>query len=89
MATRLVPNDFGEDLLLLSATLYNQSCRLAHLSVRRSMCLSVCLSVCPEDVLWKNGQLDLDDVWDGEWGRSRDGCIRLSLIHISEPTRPY
>jgi len=27
--------------------------------------------------LWKNGLLDLDAVWDGEWGRSRDGCIVL------------
>jgi len=26
--------------------------------------------------LWKNGWLDLDAVWGGEWGRLRDGCIR-------------
>jgi len=37
----------------------------------------ICLSVgCPESVLWQNGQLDPDVVWGGEWGRSRDGCIR-------------
>ena len=40
-------------------------------SVGRSVCL------CPESVLWQNGWLDPDAAWDGEWGRSRDGCIRL------------
>ena len=25
--------------------------------------------------LWKNGGLDLDALWVGEWGVSRDGCI--------------
>jgi len=34
------------------------------------------LSVCPECVSWQNGWLDPDAVWGGEWGRSRDGCIR-------------
>jgi len=33
-------------------------------------------SVWPESVLWQNGWLDLDAIWDGEWGRSKDGCIR-------------
>jgi len=33
------------------------------------------LSVCPESVLWQIGWLDMDTVWGGEWGRSRDGCI--------------
>jgi len=45
-----------------------RACRLGH--------LSVCLSVCLESVLWQNGRLYLDAVWGGEWGRSRDGCIR-------------
>jgi len=35
------------------------------------------LCVCPESVPWQNGWLDPDAVWDGEWGRSRDGCITL------------
>jgi len=43
---------------------------------RPSVGLSVCVSVWPESVLWQNGWLDPDTVWDGEWGRSRDGCIR-------------
>ena len=38
--------------------------------------MSVCLCVCPQSVLWQNGRLDPDAVWGGEWGRSRDGCIR-------------
>jgi len=46
-----------------------QTCRLSHLS-------SVCRSVCPENILWQNGWLDPGAVWDGECGRSRDGCIR-------------
>jgi len=33
-------------------------------------------SVGSESVLWQNDWLDLDALWDGEWGRSRDGCIR-------------
>ena len=40
------------------------------------MCRSASLSVCPEGELWKNGLLDLDAVWGGEWDRSMDGCIR-------------
>ena len=27
--------------------------------------------------MWKNGGLDLDAVWGGEWGRPRDWWIRL------------
>jgi len=38
--------------------------------------VSVCLSVCPQSVLWQNGWLDPSAVSGGEWGRSRDGCIR-------------
>jgi len=45
----------------------------------RSVCLYVCRSVCPQSVLWQNGGVDLDAVWDGEWGRSRmdvlDGVV--------------
>jgi len=37
------------------------------------LCVCVCL---PESVLWQNGPLDPDAVSDGEWSRSRDGCIR-------------
>jgi len=37
---------------------------------------SVCVLDCPESVLWQNGWIDPDAVWNGEWGRSRDGCIR-------------
>jgi len=47
---------------------------LAHLSVSVSVCRSVCLL--PESVLWQNGLMYPDTIWDGEWGRSRDGCIR-------------
>jgi len=36
---------------------------------------SGCQSVGPEDVLWQNGWLDLEAVWDGEWSQSKDGCI--------------
>jgi len=60
------------------------SCRLARLSV--CLCVCVCVSrsvgrsVCPESVLWQNGCLDPDAVWDGEWGRSRDGCIRWGWL---------
>ena len=37
---------------------------------------SVCLSVCSQSVLWQNGRLDPNAVWDGKWGRSTYGCIR-------------
>jgi len=40
------------------------------------ICRSVCVSVCPESVLWQNGWLDPDAIWNGEWGQLRDGCIR-------------
>jgi len=53
---------------ILSGALMIRACRLEH--------LSVCLSVCPEVFLWQNFRLDPDAVWGGEWGRSRDGCIR-------------
>ena len=38
--------------------------------------VSVGLSVCSDGVLRQNGWLDLDAVLGGEWGWSRDGCIR-------------
>ena len=53
--------------------LIESSCHLFH--------LSDCLSVCLESVLWQNSLLDPDAVWDGEWGRSRDGCIRWGGNH--------
>jgi len=48
-----------------------QTCRLAHLLV----CVSVGRSVCPESVLWQNGWLAPNAVWDGKWGRPRHSCI--------------
>ena len=46
------------------------------------MCVSVSRSGRPESVglLWQNGCMDPDAVWDGEWGRSRDGCIRWGWL---------
>jgi len=44
------------------------SCRLTHMSV--GLCVGLSLCLCPESVLWQNGRLDPDAVWDGEWGRS-------------------
>jgi len=41
--------------------------------------LSIDRTVCPVGEWWKNGWLDLDAVWGGEWGWSRDGCIRWRL----------
>ena len=38
--------------------------------------VGLCVSVWPESVLWQNGWLNPDAVWDIEWGRWRDGCIR-------------
>jgi len=49
-------------------------------SVYLCVCRSVGRSVCPESVLWQIGWMDPDAVWDGEWGRSRDGCIRWVVI---------
>jgi len=48
-----------------SRALMLRTCRLAYLSV------CVCLLVCAESVpvLWQNGWMDPDAVWDGEWGR--------------------
>jgi len=37
---------------------------------------SVSRSVCLESDLWQNGWVDPDAVWEDEWGRSRDECIR-------------
>jgi len=45
-------------------------------SVCVSVCRSLCQSVCPESVLWQNGWLDLDAVWNGDRGQWRDGYIR-------------
>jgi len=52
----------------------------------QSLCLSVSQSVSlpvgPESVLWQHGWLDPDTIWGGEWGRSRDGCIRW--VHVPQ-----
>jgi len=53
--------------LVINSHVTLQACRLSYLSVGWSVCLV--------DELWKNGQLNLDAIWGGEWGRSRDGCI--------------
>jgi len=34
------------------------------------------VSVSLESVLWQNGCMDPDAIWDGEWGWSRHGYIR-------------
>jgi len=48
--------------------------------VDRSVGQSVSQSVAPQSVLSQNGWLDPDAIWDGEWGRSRDGCIRWGWL---------
>jgi len=74
--TRLVSFIFLAASLSINAIerkrVFLQTCRLSNLSVY----LSVGRFVGPVGELWKNGWLDLDAVWGGEWGRSRDGCIR-------------
>jgi len=42
--------------------------------------LSVSRLVCPEGVLWQNGRLNLDAIWGGELGQSRDEYIRWKSI---------
>jgi len=54
---------------IVSRVLMIQNIRLAHLCVG--------MLVCPESVLWRNGWLDLDAVWAGEWGRAWYRCIRF------------
>jgi len=44
----------------------------------------MCWSVCPEGALWQNGWLDLDAIWSGEWGRSKNG---LSILDGSGDRR--
>ena len=62
---------------------FSESLTINKIERMHSWCTTVaypiCLSVCPESVLWQNGLMDSDAVWTlgGEWGRSRDGCIRL------------
>ena len=46
------------------------------LSPSPSVGRSVGRYVYTEGVLWQNGRLNLDAVRGGEWGRSRNGCIR-------------
>jgi len=55
-------------------------CRHTHhctLYLSVCLCASVCLS---ESVLWQNGCVDPDAVWDREWGQSNDGSIRWVVI---------
>jgi len=53
---------------IASGALMVRACRLNHVSVGRC--------VGPESVLWQNGWVDPDAVCGGEWGRSKNGCIR-------------
>jgi len=45
-----------------------QACRLSHLLVSRSVGLS-------DRWIWKNGWLDLEAIWGGKWGRSKDDVL--------------
>ena len=55
---------------IVSVSANGVECCLSYLS--DCVCVCVCRSVCPKNVLYP------DAVWDGEWGRSRDRCIRWS-----------
>jgi len=52
---------------------YSERKRSSYADLSICVCASVCLS---ESVLWQNGWVDPDAVWDGEWGQSNDGCIK-------------
>jgi len=45
-------------------------------------CWSVCACRSVHSVLWQNGWVDRDAIWDGEWGQSRDGCIKLGVVIV-------
>ena len=62
-------------VIFLAALLTIKRKQLMELSCHLSR-LSVGLSVCTESVLWQNGWLDPDAVWNGEWVQSKDGCNR-------------
>jgi len=57
---------------IASGALMLRNIRLDHVSVG--------WSVGPQSVLWHNGWLDPDAVWDGEWGQMRGGCIRWGWL---------
>jgi len=59
----------------LSINIIERKC-YSYSPVAYPICRSVCVSVCPESVLWLNGWLDPDAMWGGEWGWSKDGCVR-------------
>ena len=67
---------WGRHIIIISASLSINIASVTDLSPSPLACLSVWLPVGQESVLWQNGWLDPDAVWDGEWGESRDGCIR-------------
>jgi len=76
---KTVDNTMGDfrDLMAVDAKLSDIQINDIHLSELTLRCVidyrsSVGLSVCLVGELWKNGGWDLDVVWGGEWGRSRD-----------------
>jgi len=60
---------------IISVSLAIKRVKVIDLSSILSVGQCVCLHVCPESVLWQNGWLDPDAVWDGEWSRSRDARV--------------
>jgi len=75
---QLMGDSASLSISIASGALMLQACRgrLDH--------LLVCLSVCPESVLWQNGRLYPNAIWDGEWGWSRNGCIRGVTKYCSD-----
>jgi len=60
----------------LSISIVNRAITLRNIRLDH-VCLSLCQSVSPQSVLWQNGWLDPDAVWDGEWNHPRHLRIRL------------
>ena len=54
----------------ISVNIASVSTLLTDLSLIPSVGLCVFMSVCPESVLWQNGRVDPDAIWDDEWGQS-------------------
>jgi len=40
------------------------------------------ISVCQQSLLWKNGWVDPDAVWGGEWGRSRNARVLDGVVIV-------